>query len=71
MVKCYLGVDIGSISTKAVVIDDKNNILASKYLWTEGDPIGAVKNVLKCLKETLDGKKIVPEIYGIRNNRFS
>ena len=27
--KCYLGVDIGSISTKGVIIDEKNNILAS------------------------------------------
>lgn len=44
--KAYLGVDIGSISTKAAVIDAENNVLASSYLWTEGDPIGAVKRVL-------------------------
>ena len=36
--KCYLGVDIGSISTKGVIIDEKNNILASSYIWTEGNP---------------------------------
>jgi activator of 2-hydroxyglutaryl-CoA dehydratase len=29
--KCYLGIDIGSISTKAVIIDEKNKILASHY----------------------------------------
>ena len=23
--KCYLGIDIGSISTKGVIIDEKNN----------------------------------------------
>jgi activator of 2-hydroxyglutaryl-CoA dehydratase len=28
----YLGIDIGSISTKAVVVDVKNKILASEYL---------------------------------------
>ena len=65
MTKCYLGVDIGSISTKAVVIDEKNNILASKYLWTEGDPISAVKKVIKSLEEELNLKSIIPEIYGI------
>ena len=27
MKDCYLGVDIGSISTKGVIIDDDNNIL--------------------------------------------
>ena len=29
MKKAYLGVDIGSISTKAVIIDSDNNILLS------------------------------------------
>lgn len=42
----YLGVDIGSISTKAVVIDDDNNIILSKYIWTEGNPIEAVKKII-------------------------
>ena len=38
----YLGVDVGSISTKGVIIDKNNNILSSSYIWTEGNPIGAV-----------------------------
>ncbi|KPU43576.1 R-phenyllactate dehydratase activator [Oxobacter pfennigii] len=46
MIKGYLGVDIGSISTKAVVIDENDKLLAETYLWTEGDPIDAVKRVL-------------------------
>ena len=45
MRKGYLGVDIGSISTKAVIIDKDNNILLSKYIWTEGNPIEAVKKI--------------------------
>ena len=27
----YLGIDIGSISTKGVIIDEQNNILAYEY----------------------------------------
>ena len=27
---CYLGIDIGSISTKGVIIDDKNNVIDVK-----------------------------------------
>jgi len=46
MSKAYLGVDIGSISTKGVVIDKDNKILADSYIWTNGDPLGAVKSVL-------------------------
>lgn len=58
MTKGYLGIDIGSISTKGVVIDDKNNILASEYLWTEGDPMNAVKRLLKVLETKLKGKDL-------------
>ena len=60
--EAYLGIDIGSISTKGVILDNDNNILASTYLWTEGNPIKAVKKVLKDL-ETQISKDI--KIVGI------
>jgi len=53
MSKAYLGLDIGSISTKGVVIDADSNILASEYIWTQADPIGAVKKLLGVLKEQI------------------
>lgn len=56
MAKAYLGVDIGSISTKAVVIDEDNKILASSYLWTQGNPIDAVKRVVTELEEQLSSQ---------------
>jgi predicted CoA-substrate-specific enzyme activase len=56
--KAYLGFDIGSISTKAVVIDKENNILAQTYLWTKGNPIDATKRVLKEIESQLKGKNI-------------
>ncbi|MDE6868639.1 MAG: acyl-CoA dehydratase activase [Clostridia bacterium] len=56
--KGYLGIDIGSISTKGVVIDGNNNIIAKDYLWTEGDPMGAVKRLLKALERQLKGKDV-------------
>ena len=43
MEEAYLGVDIGSISTKGVIIDKNYKILASEYIWTEGDPMGAAR----------------------------
>ena len=54
MEKCYLGVDIGSISTKGVIIDKNNNIIASDYLYTEGNPIGAVRKLILSLKDQID-----------------
>lgn len=55
MNKAYLGIDIGSISTKGVVIDENNQIKASEYLWTGGDPIDAVKRLLSALHTQLAG----------------
>jgi len=55
--KGYLGIDIGSISTKGVVISEDGSILASAYLWTEGNPIGAVKRLLEELEEGLPDPK--------------
>lgn len=54
--QALLGVDIGSVSTKAVVLDDAGEILAAEYLWTEGDPIGATKRVLLKLQKQLPGE---------------
>lgn len=50
---CYLGIDIGSISTKGVIIDDFNNIISSSYIWTEGNPKLAVENLINNLKKEL------------------
>lgn len=57
--KAYLGIDIGSISTKGVVLDGENNILAREYLWTEGNPVGAVKRLLAALRSQLTGAEVV------------
>jgi len=54
MKKAYLGIDIGSISTKGVVINEDNEILAESYLWTLGNPIQAVKNVINEIAQNID-----------------
>lgn len=59
---CYLGIDIGSISTKGVVIDDFNNIISSSYIWTEGNPKLAVENLINNLKKELPSGYIVKGI---------
>ena len=57
MNECYLGVDIGSISTKGVIIDSNNKIIASSYLYTEGSPINAVKKLIYELKSQINLSK--------------
>ena len=62
MKECYLGVDIGSISTKGVIIDDKNNIIAESYIWTEGSPVKAVKKLISNLKSKLPKNCVIKAI---------
>ena len=57
MKKAYLGIDIGSISTKGVIIDKDNNIIASEYLYTEGSPINAVKKLISILNKKFNKKE--------------
>jgi predicted CoA-substrate-specific enzyme activase len=45
----YLGVDVGSTSTKAVIVDKKGKVLAKHYLMTAGRPVDAVKEVFRNL----------------------
>jgi predicted CoA-substrate-specific enzyme activase len=46
----YLGVDVGSTSTKAVIMDEAGRkVLAKHYLMTAGRPIDAVKEVFRNL----------------------
>jgi activator of 2-hydroxyglutaryl-CoA dehydratase len=58
MSKNYLGVDIGSISTKAVIIDEQNNVILEKYIWTEGNPIEATKKVVRELEKQINEKEL-------------
>lgn len=53
--ECILGLDVGSTTTKAVLIRKSDNkMLASEYLRTEGDPIKASRNCYKAINNQLD-----------------
>lgn len=52
--ECYLGIDIGSISTKGVIIDADRRIIARTYLWTEGNPADAARRVVADLGSQVD-----------------
>jgi len=52
--KAYLGVDVGSVSTKLIVVDDFLNILASIYTSTAGRPIETLQECLRTIHPDLD-----------------
>ncbi|MDW7972502.1 MAG: acyl-CoA dehydratase activase [Thermodesulfovibrio sp.] len=50
-VSAYLGIDVGSVSTNIVLIDEEANLITKKYLPTAGKPIDAVKKGLSEISE--------------------
>ena len=53
--KGYLGIDVGSVSTKLVIIDDTTNILSSLYTTTSGQPIKILQACLKRVQSEIEG----------------
>ena len=51
--KAYLGVDVGSVTTKLAALDEGDELVASVYLPTQGKPIAAVQEGLKQLRQQL------------------
>lgn len=49
----YLGVDVGSVSTNIVLIDEGNNLIYKTYLRTHGKPIEVLKNGLKDMQNEI------------------
>ena len=58
--KYYLGIDVGSVSTNIVCIDNKSNVVETLYLRTHGEPIKSVQIGLNQIK-----KKISHPIAGV------
>jgi predicted CoA-substrate-specific enzyme activase len=75
-----LGIDIGSTSTKAVLVDEDGSVLIGLYTRTAGRPVEAAKGVLMALEGALEkydsridvtscattgsGRKLIGEIFG-------
>jgi predicted CoA-substrate-specific enzyme activase len=73
---CYLGVDVGSVSTDLVILDKNLKVVDELYLKTKGKPIEAIQKGLSILKErnsdikvtaagtTGSGRKIASTVIG-------
>lgn len=55
---CYLGVDVGSVSTDIVLLDENLSFIDGIYLRTKGRPINAVQEGFKIFKEKYSKIKI-------------
>lgn len=60
----FLGIDIGSISTKGVIIDSQRQIIARSYQWTEGNHVNASRRVIAELGGQIDQSKVAVRTVG-------
>lgn len=58
--KCFLGIDAGSTTTKAVLINEKCEILYSYYAGNKGNPVDTAAGILKEIYSNIpEGAQIV------------
>ena len=57
--KGYLGIDVGSVSTNIVFMDENTNVLESLYLRTNGQPVVTVQRGLKQMRSKLPPNTLV------------
>ncbi len=55
----YLGIDIGSVSTNLVIMDDDDRIIEKLYLRTGGKPIEALINGMKMINDKIGNNIII------------
>lgn len=60
----YLGIDIGSTSTKAVVMDEAEEVLAGFYTRTAGRPVVAVQSIFQALDQIRSQRKVQFKVIG-------
>ena len=54
MRELYIGIDIGSITVKVVVLDERKTLLASRYVHAHGRPRQTLAELLPALDAELD-----------------
>jgi predicted CoA-substrate-specific enzyme activase len=66
----YLGIDVGSVSTKVVAIDKEGNLVAKVYMLHHGKPLESIKKGLSELKKKLPEEVIVKGVGTTGSGRY-
>ena len=60
--RTYLGVDVGSVTTKLALLDEKDELVSSTYLRTQGKPISIIQRGLEDVRSQMPSEA---EICGV------
>jgi len=62
IIDVFMGIDIGSVSLKIVLLDKDNNIIEKLWLRNQGSPIESSKKGIRELKEKLEASGFINKI---------
>ena len=57
--KVYIGIDVGSVSTNLVLVNQNQEVIDKLYLRTRGNPIKVLQDGISMLKDKYDDKIMV------------
>jgi predicted CoA-substrate-specific enzyme activase len=69
-IDCFLGIDVGSLSTNVVAMDTDFNIISKRYLMTAGRPIEAIRRGLAEVGAEVAGKVVVRGVGTTGSGRY-
>ncbi|MCK4772423.1 MAG: hypothetical protein KAT18_05835, partial [Candidatus Latescibacteria bacterium] len=58
----YIGIDIGSISTKMVLVDEDEQVVVDVYRKTSGDPIEAARHLFRAMQRVMEDTGVSFEV---------
>ncbi len=61
----YLGIDVGSTSTKVLLMDDEEKVVADIYRRTAGDPLQATKNLFVAIQDLARRRRSGVKVLGV------
>ncbi|MHC4959604.1 MAG: BadF/BadG/BcrA/BcrD ATPase family protein [Planctomycetota bacterium] len=71
VVRAFMGVDGGSTSTKAVLMDENRTLLAKSYGLSKGNPIEDTKERIADLRAYVEGQGATLEIHGVGSTGYA
>jgi predicted CoA-substrate-specific enzyme activase len=71
VVEAYVGVDGGSTSTKAVLVDERGTLLARAYQLSQGNPISDTRDVLADLRRQVEGQGATLVVRGLGTTGYA
>lgn len=66
----FLGIDVGSISTKVALIDGENHVVARHYRMTSGAPLEAIRQALGAIGEEVGDRIEVRAVGATGSGRY-